>query len=397
MKKFLSLVLSVLVVFSMTVFAFAGTEEKAPLSFDENGKFTIMSICDIQDNYPINKAALALICEALDTVKPDIVVLGGDNIMLEVHKEGTHGEGVTCEGAYCENIKLFDEAVAPFVERNIPFTLVFGNHDSENGKPSREWQLSQFQRAGGSLCLAYDAVEELHGCGTHNLPVLSSDKTKTAFNLWMFDSGDYDKDDNGIKCYDCVHEDQINWYKQTSAQLQSENGGKVPSLAFQHIIVKEVYDAVFHTAPKALATRKFSDETGFYLIPDLSKINGIILEMSCPSYYNYGQWDAFVERGDVLGCVTGHDHINSFVATYKGVDIIQTPTVTSKSYYNNLNKGVRVLTINENDPWHYETEIVTCASLAIKEGSTIPENSKIPVFVYKIYNFLYNLIYNIFN
>ena len=83
--------------------------------------------------------------------------------------------------------------------------------------------------------------------------------------------------------------------------------------------------------------------------------------------------------------------------TYKGVDIIQTPTVTSKSYYNNLNKGVRVLTIDENDPWNYETELITCASLAIKEGSTIPSASKIPVFIYKFYNFLYDLIYNIFN
>ena len=37
-------------------------------------------------------------------------------------------------------------------------------------------------------CLAYDADPEIYGMGTHNLPVMSSDGKKVAYNIWMFDS-----------------------------------------------------------------------------------------------------------------------------------------------------------------------------------------------------------------
>ena len=43
---------------------------------------------------------------------------------------------------------------------------------------------------GGKYCLAYDAVPELSGVGTHNLNVKSSDGKKIAYSLYMFDSKD---------------------------------------------------------------------------------------------------------------------------------------------------------------------------------------------------------------
>lgn len=393
MKKILSVVLSVIMLLSMTLFASAEAPHgNVTLSFDKDGKFTIMNICDIQDGYPLNKATVTFICEALDTAKPDIVVLGGDNIELEVHEEGSHGEGVTCEAANCSNIKLFDEVVAPFVERNIPFTLVFGNHDAQGDKPSREWQLKQYQRAGGNLCLAYDAIEELHGCATHNLPVLSSDKSKTAFNLWMFDCGDYVYFEDGSDVYDCVREDQLNWYKDVSKKLETENGGKVPSIAFQHIIVQEIFNASFIPTLPALGIRKFVDGSAFSFLPNPFTFTGMLLELPCPSYFNDGQWDAFAERGDVLGCVFGHDHVNSFIATYNGIDIIQSPTASFESYADNTNRGVRIFTIDEKNPWVYETDILTSAEIAIMEGSKLPEVSGMSVFAFKFFKFMHDAL-----
>lgn len=216
-------------------------------------------------------------------------------------------------------------------------------------------------------------MPSLHGCGTQELTIKSSDGSKDAFALWMFDSGSYATGRDG-SCYDCVHEDQIRWYKQESAALEAANGGKVPSLAFQHIICKQIFDAVFTKTAQYLnedVTRHFSDGSVFTLTPDLSKIDGTLLETPGPSYNDYGEWNAFVERGDVLGCVTGHDHINSFIASYKGVDFIQTPGMTYYSYGRDSVRGARVITLNEKDPWNYQTKVLTVREQAVTSGSKL--------------------------
>ena len=326
------------------------------LSFGKDGKFTILSICDIHEVYPVTEAELVFLREALEEVQPDVVVLGGDNM--------------TCAGT-----EIYDQLLEPFVSAGVPFTLVFGNHDRESSDLTREEQLRQYQRVGGKLCLAYDAVPKLSGCGTHNLPVRASDGSRVAFNLWMFDSGDYVEDQG----YDRVHKDQIDWYRKTSIRLERKNGGKVPSMAFQHIIAKQVFDAVYKPAKNAdKAFRTFDDGTAFSRMVNRRAYDGFLLETPCPSYYDDGEWDAFVERGDVLGCVTGHDHTNNFVANYRGVDIIQTSSSGYRSYGKVFARGVRVITIDENDPWTYETHTVYESDLAMRRQSKIPEATKVP-------------------
>ena len=64
-----------------------------------------------------------------------------------------------------------------------------------------------------------------------------------------------------------------------------------------------------------------------------------------------------IKNGNVLGIAVGHDHKNSFVIPYEGVDIIQTPTVGFGSYGDN-NRGARVITLNEKDLSDYETEVI---------------------------------------
>ena len=55
-KKIFAVILAAVFVLSMAVPAFAAVDEATgTLKFNENGKFTIMNICDIQDTYPMNK------------------------------------------------------------------------------------------------------------------------------------------------------------------------------------------------------------------------------------------------------------------------------------------------------------------------------------------------------
>jgi predicted MPP superfamily phosphohydrolase len=333
--------------------AFAKSEIDNNLQFNENHEFKILNLCDCQDIYPAQEAMVEFIREVLDKVQPDLVVFGGDNVVTS-------------------DVRAFDEIFNPLVERGIPFTFVFGNHDDECSDLNKEEILAHCQKYDG--CLAYDAVPELHGCATHNLTILSSDGSKVAFNLWLFDSGDYCTADDGSKYYDCVREDQLEWYKKTSTALEESNGGKVPSIAFQHIIVEEVMEGFFYKSPFNLGklSKNFLDGTSYTYIPKLTDYEGIFFEIPCPSLDNAGEWDAFVERGDVLACVTGHDHINNFITTVDGIDIVQSPSCSYKSYNKDFMRGARLITLNETNPWHYDTEVISSCDIALQDGSSLP-------------------------
>ncbi|MBR2732512.1 MAG: metallophosphoesterase, partial [Clostridia bacterium] len=231
MKKLISVLLAALLLLSLAVPALAEDGAGATeLQFRADGGFRILNICDIQDIYPMNQTTHAFIEEALALYKPDLVILGGDNCVAPQENK---------EAAIKEICDLF-------VNAETDFTLVFGNHDNEQGV-DKETLLGYYQQFGGAHCLAYDAEPALFGTGTHSLPIRSSDGSKVAFQLYMFDSNTYVSDADGNHLgYDAVHEDQIAWYKSTAAALAAENGGQVvPAMAFQHIVVQEAYDALF--------------------------------------------------------------------------------------------------------------------------------------------------------
>ena len=361
MKKLISVLLAALLLFSLTLPALAddGTAAKG-LQFRADGSFRILNICDIQDVYPINQTTRAFLEEVLALYKPDLVILGGDNCVAPQEDK---------EAAIKELCDLF-------VAAETAFTLVFGNHDNEQGV-DKETLLGYYQQFGGDCCLAYDAEPALFGVGTHNLPIRSADGSKVAFNLYMFDSNTYASDADGNRLgYDAVHEDQIAWYQSTAAALAAENGGAlVPAMAFQHIVVQEAYDALFYRAPQSGGdlTNDF-DGVSYTYLPKVAAIQeGLLFEAPCPGYYNYGQLDAMAETGDVIAIFSGHDHTNDYTLHLKGIDVINTAGCTYHSYGSTLNRGCRVIELNEKDPTAYETYTYSMAEQALQPGSTITE------------------------
>ncbi len=325
-----------------------------PLRFDENGEFKVMHLTDCQDIYPADSRMLEFIDTALKTYQPDLVVLGGDN---------TIGPKDTKE----EAIK---ELVTPFVENEVYFTLVFGNHDREQGLENDEL-LKLYQKHGGKYCLAYDAVPSLHGTATHMLPVLGSGNSlETKFAVYLFDSGSHAYDENGNDLgYDSVTPDQIDWYKNTSNLLKKAAGKTVNGIAFQHIIVGEIYDVLFRESAVEMGelSRSFNGKT-YSFLPKTENINGFLFEFPCPGYYNHGQFDAMVEQDDITGIFSGHDHTNSFDVEYKGIRIVNTPGATYHAYGSDLNRGMRMITVKENDTTTFETEVITYNDLAIADS-----------------------------
>ena len=162
MKKLIAAALAAVLIFSCSIIVFAeDAAQKHTLQFHEDGSFTIVHLCDLQDVYPMNETTHQFVREMLAEVKPDLVILGGDNCVASQE---------TKEDAIREICDLF-------VESETYFTLVFGNHDHQQGVSNAD-QLKMYQEFGGAYCLAYDAVPELTGDGTQNLPIMSADGTE---------------------------------------------------------------------------------------------------------------------------------------------------------------------------------------------------------------------------
>lgn len=338
MKKLISFLLVAAMLFCFASVSFAANSNG--LSFDENGNFSVMHVTDTHLDFDNIDASVCLIALACDREKPDLVVITGDNVD-------------NCDNPADTKI-LIDKLMGVFDERNIPAAVTFGNHDSESGAMSREELMAYYNTHPSSVSV--DEGEALSGCGTYNLPIMSSDGTKLAFNIWVFDSNDYDSEGN----YDCVHEDQIEWYKSTSDSLRAKNGGeKVYSLVFQHIIVKDVYDALKTvTKPALFAFNDLYEQDKYYMFDPEAVNFGTLNERPCPGYNNYGQFDAMAEKGDVLAMFTGHDHTNAFGVRYKGIDITNSLSTRYNGDSFSAGYGYRIIDISEADTSVYKTKVV---------------------------------------
>lgn len=342
MKKFLSIALAVLMlVCALVPMASAATPaEDAKLRFHEDGTFKILNVSDIQDNANLRSVTVDFIKAAVKAENPDLIILTGDNIAGYLTRNAAKTE------------KAIRAYMDVFEELGVPVAIVFGNHDEDYSGLTKEQQMEIYN---GYTCdISYDDGEDIWGCGTYNVPIYSStDENKVAFNCWMFDSGARDENGN----YDHVKQDQLDWYVAKSNELKEANGGElVPSMAFQHIIVPEIFDALKQVP--AGTEGAIAKNGKYYVLPETAAKGSMIGEPPCPSGTNSGEFDTFLAQGDVIGIVSGHDHTNSFVVPYKGIDLINTPTCGFRSYGTKESRGVRVITLNESDLTTYGTSMV---------------------------------------
>lgn len=312
------------------------------IKFNSDGKLKILHIADTHLNYDKHfDASIWVIAEACDVEKPDLVVLTGDNTHPDEDPEKTK--------------ELINALMNIFDSRNIPVAVTFGNHDAEKGPMTRADIMKYYSTF--SCTIPFEDSVDFKNCATLNIPVLASDSDEVKFNLWVFDSGDYDEDEP--RHYDRVRTEQIEWYKEKSHELRQANGGEtVNSVVFQHIIVPEVYDALKKVDSKQpYAVKRIYNEDEYYVFDPEVTNYGTLNEKPCPGYYNDSQFDALVETGDVLAMFTGHDHTNAFGVRYKDIDIYTSPMTRYKGLAYTTQYGYRVVEIDENDTTSYDTRV----------------------------------------
>jgi hypothetical protein len=288
------------------------------LRMNADGKFKIVQIADTHmvtgvgvckdaidaEGKPLRESdadplTVKFIGEVLDREKPDLVILTGDNVHHNVLDTQT---------------ALF-KVVAPIIKRQIPWAVVFGNHDDE-GKwaLSRKWcfvftnlhadkklagktQMEIFQDLPYSLCQSGPA--NVDGVGNYYLQIIgAAPSTRPVATIYLLDSHGQIPNTakvNGNPDYEPIKQGQVGWFWSTSQALRKsrEASGDTnsfhTSIVFQHIPLPEFGDPklIMHAGCRGEPTEGPSENTYFY--------------------------DALVGAG-VSAMACGHDHVNDFCA-----------------------------------------------------------------------------------
>ena len=301
MRLFQAILLSLFVCIS-TIDAGA---QQPDLKFNLDRKFKIAQFTDIHyiHSDPRSEIAIERINEVLDIEKPDLAIFTGDIIFGTPAEEGLR------------------HVLKQASDRQIPFAVIFGNHDDEHG-------LSRKQLYDIIKTIPYNAtytVEGLSGVSNYILSVRSSQNDNNAALLYCFDTHSYSK----FGGYDFVKFDQIDWYRTQSMKHRDNNSGSpLFSLAFLHIPLPEYSTAATNESSILIGTRK---------------------EKSCPPDFNSGLFTSFKEMGDVKAVFAGHDHDNDYAVLWKGILLAYGRYTGGDTVYNNLSNGARIIELSENE------------------------------------------------
>lgn len=278
------------------------------LKFGEDKKFKIVQFTDVHwkaDSIASEEAGERM-GEVLDAEKPDLVIFTGDVIF-----------GKPAD-------KSMRRALEPTIKRGIPFAVTFGNHDDELGM-SRKELYDFIKDMPGNLT---STIEGLSGVTNFILPVKASDGSKDAALLYVFDSHSY-ATLKGVKGYGWIKHDQVQWYIDESKKFTEANGGTpLTALSFFHIPLPEFHEAVQNEGSFLIGTRK---------------------EKACAPEINTGLFAAMKEAGDVLGVFVGHDHVNDYAVSWKGIMLCYGRFTGGKTVYHDMpgGNGARIIELTE--------------------------------------------------
>ncbi len=311
------------------------------LVFSDSGHFRIMQIADAQEICMTNPDTINLIDRALECAKPDLVVFTGDQVK---------GYGISMVSGNVQNkTKITVENVLePLIKRNVRFLFTFGNHDISK-KCSADFQFMIYKAAG--LCL--NNSNSIGGYSPFSYEtVYSHDGSTPLFNVYMFDTGKYDG----------VSVEQLDEYRR----VRDINKNALPALAFCHIPPIEIYKtAKISDRRDKRAFRGAGEFNGnYYRLNDSLYEEGMFMGENFASIkFDDGFLSALKEKGDVLGLYFGHDHNNSFVVNYCGIDLGYTQGCGFNTYGPGMKRGVRIFDIEENNPGSYSTHILSAKEL----------------------------------
>ncbi|MCJ1409132.1 hypothetical protein MMC19_003210 [Ptychographa xylographoides] len=260
----------------------------------KDGKFKILQVSDLhlstglgacRDPEPptpgggicdADPRTLEFIGSVLDSEQPDLVILSGDQV-----------NGETAPDAQTAVFKFAEL----FVRRNIPYALIFGNHDDE-GSLDRAALMSLTQSL--PLSLSEPGPATVDGVGNYVVEVLArGTSSHSALTLYLLDTHGYSPDEAHFKGYDWLKKSQLDWLRETATSLKQSPAHK----DYAHIHL----DMAFIHIP----------------LPEYRNVNNIVpgsgrrLEPPTAPGFNSGAKDVFIEN-NIFAVSCGHDHANDY-------------------------------------------------------------------------------------
>ncbi len=308
----------------------------------EDGTFRILMISDIQESANYDKRSLDSVNILIERAAPDLVILGGDNCF---------GPEVNSLGELKAFLDVFTE---PMESRGIPWVHIFGNHDHDV-----PCDIEDQQRLYESypMCLSEHTDGTVHGKSNFVKTIFDRSCEKPVLNLWCLDSNGsvYKCADQSIagklaECaerspdtliagvFDIIYFDQLMWYWNTSRELESKFGRKVPGLMCLHIAPHE-FEAARRIASGGETVTGFSERLD-------------------PAALNSGLFAAVLQRGDIHTIACAHTHNNDGEAQYCGIRVCWDACAGFRCYGTDELRGGRLFEIHDDDPDSFSTRMI---------------------------------------
>ena len=300
-KRISALFLAIIIAFaSFSVVCFS-VDEKPEFHFGSDGKFTVLQLSDPQDDaYPAHELD-AFIRKAIETVKPDFIVLSGDIVedsrAGDISDDKVFQEGVLVDGNYektLENVKAAVENIfRPMEEAGIYYTIAQGNNDYKSGISNEDW-LKIYDSY--PHCITVDESDDIEGKIDSYVEIKKYGSDEVGFGIWALDNG------KGFT------EGQKEWFK-------NKDTGNVSSIVFEHVPTDDVGN-LFEKC-NIWDEGALSGDGGFY------RLNKEIANGVNYATYDAGTTDEFLMWKDkgVVGAFFGHIHTDGFTGIYDGITL----------------------------------------------------------------------------
>lgn len=308
---------------------------------NKDEEFTILQLTDIHlggslFSYGKDIKALKAVYDLVDHVRPDLIIVTGDFVFP-----------LGIQSFSLNNYTPFMQFATFMRNIGIPWAFVYGNHDSEmvasHTAKDLNRMLSKFSYERTGTLLYTSNQPNITG---RNNQVINIEDTsgKVIQTLFLLDSNSYAS--KNFTDYDYIHDDQVEWYKQTVEQLSKEQGNTVPSMIFTHIPLQEYKTAYDLYKDKSDEITYFYGEVG-------EKGEAI-----CCSNHKSKLFDTIVELNSTKAFFCGHDHYNNISLEYKGVrltfgmsiDYLAMPSIQKKT----KQRGATIITVNQDSSFDVE-------------------------------------------
>ncbi len=301
----------------------------------------VMQLTDVHIGggcFSMSKDAKAInaVASMITAEKPDFVIVTGDLIYPIIFQAGTidNSNGAILFATLMESLGVY-------------WTVTFGNHDVEvhslYSKEELVKILSEYPH-----CLIGN-VGGIDGGSNQVFNVINSDGVITR-SLILLDSQAYvDGYIPGISYkYDNIHDNQIEWYKQTVLDLNSRNENVISSFNEEkqnkYASLNIVPTSVFFHIPLA----EYRDAWNEYVENDHNDTEnvtynyGLAGETGEKVYCGNGEDNLFeymleLNSTDTVFC--GHDHYNIFSVDYKGITLTYGMSIDYLAYIGIKNQG----------------------------------------------------------